>query len=227
MAEESKGTLRQMYKQIGRGDASFEFEGSIPSVVTVTGQGWEYIPQANPSHLCIVNRNYIDLSGYTQRDLTLFTSAIDFQHNQFPSATVASGPVPNTTYEYDIISTRRLTTVELSDIINTPPGYLLNTLDLMEVIYGESVISLLNTNITSAFVPTYADSFGSGNPTAADKLHWTRILLTASTASAAPQTETIFLGVGSCNLVVSGITVEEKDLVYIERLRRAYTQERS
>jgi hypothetical protein len=220
MAE--KGTLRQLYKQISRINATFTYsDGAITGADLTLGEGWEYIPQPLfPEKPVLVNRQYIDMAGYTQDDLTFFTQAVDFQKDRMP--TVLNGIAVN---EYDLITTRRITTAELANMTHSVPSFLNSTLDLMECVYGEQVTYYQNTQIPAGITAVGSDLFGSGNPTASDRLHWTRIY--TIDAATAPQVEPITFGVSETNLVVGGLTVEEKDLVYIERLRRAYTQERS
>jgi len=96
------------------------------------------------------------------------------------------------------------------------PGFLNNTVDLMEVIYGERMEYGSNLQIPGSFVQISGETFGSGNPTAMDKLHWTRLVVFDSPTE---------LDVGvlfATNLIVQALTVEEKDLVWMERLRRSY-----
>jgi len=50
-----------------------------------------------------------------------------------------------------------------------------------------------------------------------DKLHWTRMILV--TLEPAPGAE---LFVYPTNLIVAALTMQEKDLVWLERLRRSY-----
>jgi len=220
-------TQRQMFKQIGVGGCLFSYSGGTISVAAVSGEGWEYIEQATPHIPNIVNRQYIDLAGYTQKDLTLFTQSVDFQHDQFATAHAAALLQPQVLYIYDILTTRRINRNELSDLVNSTPGFLNSTLDLMECVYGQQTTAFLNTNIEvlGGMVPTYSDTFGSGNATASERLHWTRIIWTVPLAQ--PQEQQMIISTSATNLVVAGITGKEKDLVYIERLRRAYTQERS
>lgn len=218
-------TLRQMFKQIGSGNATFTYSLGTISSATVTGEGWEYIEQTSPEIPNLINRQYIDLAGYNHDDLTVFTQSVDFQHDKFATAYAAGVEQPQVLYVYDILTTRRIRNDELNDLTNSTPGFLNSTLDLMECVYGLQTTAFLNSNITSlgAMVPTYTDSFGSGNPTAGDRLHWTRIIWT--TPLAQPQEQNMYLATNDTNLAVAAVTAEEKQLVYIERLRRAYTQD--
>jgi len=102
----------------------------------------------------------------------------------------------------------------------TPPGFIENTTDLMEVIYGERTTFAQNNNILglagALYVTIDKETFGSGNPTASDKLHWTRVYWLNGFGS----TEVIHLP--ATNMIVQALTVQEKDLVWMERLRRSY-----
>ena len=218
-------TLRQMFKQIGAGSGTFQYSLGTITTATITGEGWEYIEQVTPHIPNLINRQYIDLAGYTHDELTVFTQSVDFQHDKFATAYAAALDQPQVLYVYDLLTTRRIKDNELNDLTNSTPSFLNSTLDLMECVYGLQTTAFLNSNITllGAMVPTYTDSFGSGNPTASDRLHWTRIIWT--TPLAQPQEQNITLGTNETNLAVAAVTAEEKDLVYIERLRRAYTQD--
>lgn len=219
-----KATPRQMFKQIG--PVAFTggepFSPGEPATDTLAGNisGWEILTDPTAITRIMANRSYIDLSGYTQQDLTVFTQGIDIQKQQTP-VPLPSGAI-GIVWEFDIISTRRLTTTELTQWgTNTAiPGFFPSTVDLMEVIYGERMIYGENQTIPLAYIQLGGDTFGSGNPTTSDKLHWTRLIIMPSV------TPTAVLTVYSTNLVVQAITAEEKDLVYIERLRRSYTQQR-
>jgi hypothetical protein len=218
---------RQLLKQLGTGAlvATIETDPFNPTI-QVAGGNWESILQTpNGSVVAIANRTYIDLAGYTQQDLTTFIQSVDIQERGLPSYSTAGGTIPvNLVWVYDFITTRRITTAELSQLTTDIPGYLPSTLDLMEMIYGEHKQYAVNTQVPGTYITVNGDTLGSGNPSAADRLHWTRVLLCYPDGDVG---ENAVVGCTEANLVCQAVTGKEKDLVYIERLRRAYTQERT
>jgi len=161
------------------------------------------------------------LAGYTQNDLTFFSQAVDIQKAQLPI--ISSGVFWLNVV--DLVTTRRIRDDELypnnfknSFLNNITDG---NNLDIQEVVYGEWVSLTPYSATNPAAITLGGDSFGTGNPTASERLHCTRIV----SMNGAPSGESFALG--GCNYLIGGVTGTEKDLVYIERLRRAYTQQRS
>jgi len=219
---------RQLLKQLDNGFCqSTQLTAGLGVTNVTNGEGWEAIEPDNPTvdQVTLVNRTYIDLAGYSQKELTTFVQSVAIQHMRDPVAIVSNQLAPlNVINSYDFITTRRITNAELSNFAETAPGYLGSTLDLMEMIYGQHRTYALNANIVGTFITTDTDVLGSGNPTASDRLHWTRVFY-YSPAGIAGDTTTV--QVYSSNLVCQAVTGKEKDLVWIERLRRAYTQQRS
>jgi hypothetical protein len=209
---------RQLIKQVPPLDAT------LIDVVGQTaqlnyGEGWEIVLPSSGG-LVFVWRGFIDLAGYTQDDLTFFTQAVDIQNANIPAA-VAETTSLNVT---DLITTRFVpdTTIFPNNIGNTflnPAA--IPTLDIQEMIYGEwrTFTPYTATNLLLRLFGT--DTFGTGNPTASARIHITRIVTWNGTGS------TGGLNVPAYNVLMGGVTAHEKDLVYIERLRRAYTQERT
>ena len=197
----------QLYKQVP--GTLILYQGS-PTASTATN-GWEVIEDIPIVYF--VNRTYIDLAGLSKQDLTTFTQGVDFQKGIMPvlgGLQIASG-----LRGFDILTTRKITDDECK-VFNDIPGYLPSTVDLMELIYGEFVEYGRNGTITNTFIKTNTETFGSGNPTAMDKLHWTRIFYFH-----VPEDGDTLL-IDNCNLVVQVMTAKEKDLVWMERLRRSY-----
>ena len=209
-------------KQIGPCFVQFDVESLEPVIANMAisnnNEGWEEIPQQNlgAAVAVVANRQYIDLAGYSMDDLTTFIQSVDIQKSRDPL-----GANQQLVYVYDFLTTRRITTAELSNFTSAViPGYVESTLDLMEMIYGEHQTLAVNANIPGTFITTMGDTLGSGNATASDRLHWTRVYEMHPAGLGTTQ-----LGIYSTNLVSQAITGKEKDLVYIERLRRAYTQD--
>jgi len=164
----------------------------------------------------MVYRTYIDLAGWSKQSLTMFTQGVDIQKSDIPLLAPLPASV-DVVWEYDFLTTRRLTDVELGLILfGDTPGFLPSTVDLMEVIYGERMQYARNSTVPQTLVQVSGETFGSGNPTATDKLHWTRYIRLGNSLP------TDSIQVFSTNLVVQAMTVEEKDLVWMERLRRSY-----
>ena len=207
-----KETARQMFKQIGVTTLTY---GDLPSVPGSATNGWEVIEVGGGAGEAFIFRTYVDLSGFTIEDLTTFVQGVDIQKGLIPLKTGAMQGL----YEFDFLTTRRMSVAELSNLFGLP-GFMGSTVDLQEVIYGERMIYGENANTPGTFVQISGEAFGSGNPSAADKLHWTRLIFFHQAAK--DDTAVIY----PTNLVVQAITAEEKDLVYIERLRRSYTQQR-
>jgi len=214
-------TQRKLVKQVGATNLGFNFDSSTDAYAT---NGWEVVWNTMPY---AINRTYVDLAGYTQQELTTFIQGVDFQVETLIRS-LSTGIIEITWL--DILSTRRLSTAELSDwavpgLTGDVPGFLDNTVDLQEVIYGERTTLAQNSNIPSLVGAKYVildrETFGSGNASAAERLHWSRVYW----FNGSGPNEVIM--VPAANLVSQAVTVKEKDLVYIERLRRAYTQERS
>ena len=218
---------RRLMKQIGSCSLSFDVTShSDPAIdnfsMSANNEGWEEIPQQNLglAVAVVANRQYIDLSGYAMDDLTTFVQSVDIQKSRDPL-----GTGQQLVWVYDFLTTRRITTAELSNFTGGEiPGFVESTVDLMEMIYGEHQTLALNGQIPGTFITTMVDTIGSGNASAADRLHWTRVYLFETGGGAGATNSYSFY---PANLVCQGITGKEKDLVYIERLRRAYTQQRS
>jgi len=214
MAKEKEPKAHQLYKQLSDTTVTYLTEGS-----TVTGTGWEIIGESSEA-LTVVNRTYIDLAGWSQQELTTFTQGVDIQKMNTPLRGVTTQGMTNV-YEFDILTTRSLTDTEcnIADGTHFAPGYLPSTVDLMQVIYGERMEYGVNQQIGFTYVQTSGETFGSGNPTAMDKLHWTRIFVFFNNQTLD------YVTIMPSNLIVQALTVEEKDLVWMERLRRSYVLE--
>jgi len=208
----------QLTKQVPGTDITITVAEGSGFLETVTaGDGWEGFPQGIGSGAA-VHRTYVDLAGWTLEELTTFVQGVDIQKMRTPLASTTGGASDfPLVWEYDIISTRR---IQLSEIQFFPivPGFLgpQTTLDLMQVVYGQSRTYATNATIVGTYVTTDTATFGTGDAVATDKLHWTRIIV-FSTAGAAGN-----LSVYPTNLVIAATTAREKDLVWMERLRRSY-----
>ena len=213
MAKEKEPRAHQLYKQIPGSTIVSVFESpSVLTSVTASG-GWEglSVTYGGGTVWGAAYRTYIDVAGWSKQELTTFVQGIDIQKSQSPINLSGGTPI---VWEYDFITTRRLTTGEMTDVL-AQPGYLPSTVDLMQLIYGEKRDYATNSQVPGTYITTSDERSGSGNPTAMDKLHWTRLYIFPS-----PSSDTVDLH--STNLIVQALTVEEKDLVWMERLRRSY-----
>jgi hypothetical protein len=207
---------RQLIKMVPALAAAIDLDADTAAL---TGEGWEAITHSG-FNIALVWRGYIDLAGYTQDDLTFFSQAVDVQDN---GISLASSGITLTTI-VDMVTTRRIRNIEINPInsngfIDVAPGIPLEGLDIQEVVYGNNRAFTQYSATNSSLLQLFGSTFGSGNPTASDRLHITRVIVPSGTGTGES------LNVQSCNFLVGGVTAHEKDLVYIERLRRAYTQD--
>jgi len=199
----------QLYKQIE--ECALEVISTSLGTGTVTNQ-WQLL-QVDGNAAIIAYRTYIDLGGWSMQELTTFTQGVDIQKQQIPLKVPSAGA--ESLWEFDFITSRRITTNELVDYA-TLPGFAGSTCSLQQVIYGERMLYGENQTVPGNYIQISGDTFGSGNPTAMDKLHWTRLILVAAPLDG------VQLVVFPTNLVVQAMTVEETDLVWMERLRRSF-----
>jgi len=200
----------QLYKQCPV--VSFQINYATPGSSSIGyGSGWS-INAANIG----IWRGYIDLAGWSRQDLTTFLQGVDVQKATLPVKAATPG-LTKMIRMLDIVTTRRLTDDELSTMLNIP-GFIGSTVDLMEVVFGRRQSLIENATIPSSFVQVDNATWGSGNPTASDKLHWTRMIGFVSDAAVGGEAQLI----PAANLVVQAMTAKEKDLVWMERLRRSY-----
>jgi len=207
----------QLTKQAPGTDIAITVDGSGFLESVSPSEGWEGIAQGIGSGAAVY-RTYIDLAGWSREDLTTFVQGVDIQKMRTPLGSTTGGAADfPIVWEYDIISTRRIRTEELAYFPRVP-GFLgpSSTLDLMHVTYGQSRTYATNATIPLTYVTTDSATFGTGDAIATDKLHWTRVIV-FSTAGQAGQLSTY-----PANLVISATTAREKDLIWMERLRRSY-----
>jgi len=207
----------QLTKQVGTANTRVVFEGSVyDNAASTTSGGWENIAFdfAGASAPAIISRNYIDLAGWTREELTSFFNGFDIQKSH-PPLGISNCPL---IYEFDFITTRRLTRAELASFM-IEPGFLPSTVDLMQLIYAQKQVYAQNVNIPGTFITVDRSTSGTGDPVATDKLHWTRLIVYLVGVTTANIMAT------ATNLVVSAVTGREKDLVWMERLRRSYVLE--
>jgi len=205
----------QLYKQISL--AQCVFNASAGASTIVAGNNWEVIT-GPAGQTVFANRSYLDLSGWSREDLTTFVQGVDIQKGRLPQLVPgAPAPAPGVNFliEIDLISTRKITDLELADF-DSLPGFAASSMDLMQVIYAERTTYASNLNIPGTIIKLDYETWGSGVPCATDKLHYSKALLMGNAI-----TGDYFI-VYPTNLVLQAMTAKEKDLVWMERLRRSY-----
>jgi len=171
----------------------------------------------------IYNENYLDLSGYELDDLTLIPSSVTVQD---PGVYLYTGS-GHVFCVYDILSQERLTPAQIDQLgeLNRTnkqagPGMPGGPLDREQIVYG--LYRFFSNNTTQTGMPQLMLNartvrFGSGQPTAVQKLWAYRIVIFADSPA---NLETVT--VPACTFVLNAEIVKEKELPYMMRLKRSY-----
>lgn len=180
--------------------------------------GWQL-----SSPTVLFHETQIDLSGYAAKSLTYFPEAVGIQD---PGVHLFAGG-PGATYTalqvLDIITSVPMNIQEISDVqatLNAGPGMLGSTREAETILMGQYRFFTPNTFLT---YPNYvqlerSQTFGSGDPTAADKLFCYRIVTALSDDLGDGST----VVVPAARQILNGYMDEETELVYMQRLKRSY-----
>lgn len=190
---------------------------------------WENAPQDESEWKSVVgkaityNEQYLDLSGYELDDLTLATLSCRIQD---PGIYMYSGDA-DVFGVYDIVSQERLSNEDMRTIksnftatTQAAPGMNNGPLDRAQIVSGTFRLFTKNANITG--LPTLmlnarTVKFGSGQPTAVQKL-WCYRIVVFVTGPLVGDTLTI----PASTLILLADVFKEDDLVYMQRLKRSY-----
>lgn len=173
---------------------------------------------------------YIDLSGYTKQDLTFIPSGGTVVRGGFLDSQkrlVATGALlPSFLMEYIFALQSPMADQLMLDTDGyNVPSFIGSQEQPEQVILGEGNLwSSIGVNQTGGTTDaqqtsiTQSVQFGMGDATASDRIYvaWRMIL----PPTVAGERHTILIP--PMAVVLAGITEEEPDLVYIDRLRRAY-----
>jgi hypothetical protein len=165
----------------------------------------------------------IDLSGYAMESLTFFPQAIGLQDPGIYTYFPGDGSTFNGIQVLDIVTS---VPMDLNAVANIQangigPGMLGSLYEFETLLFGMYRFFTANTNIP---YPNYqqlerSQRFDSGEPTAADKLYCYRIVSLFS--SGFPET-TSFVKIPAARQLIGGAMGEEKELIYMQRLKRSY-----
>ena len=163
-----------------------------------------------------VNRQYFDLQGYANEDLSFFPVQPQVQdQGQFTMVDPSGAAL------VDLITVKPIDDDDLETLINPSlsinaylPGTLHSRHGLQDIIYARFRQFMPSLDIQGTVVVSQDTAWGLSTATARDRIFVTRIIMGLSTAS-------IFY-VPPSAWVIAGVSAEEKDLVYVERLRRGY-----
>ena len=170
----------------------------------------------------VVWRGYFDLAGISSEQLT--TAVLGASLQESASFSMGNPDVGGSIRCYDILSKQKILDSAFDDdkfsdpVLGTwcAPGFLESDDDLEDILFGSYRRFAPDTNITAGTIKIDQTSWGSGSATAGDKIHITRAIpMTGMTSGGA-------MTVPSAAYVVPVSYVDEKDLVYLERLRRSY-----
>jgi len=169
------------------------------------------------------NETYLDLSGYELDDLTLVPMDVKVQD---PGVHLYSG-VGHVFCIYDILSQERLSVADI-DLLGENnrnnrqmgPGMAEGPLDRNQIVYGLYRFFTNNTSQTgmpSLMLNARTVRFGSGQPTAVQKLWAYRIVIFAD-----DPTHLDTVTIPAATFVLNAQIVKEDELPYFMRLKRSY-----
>lgn len=200
----------------------------------LTGEGWVLADNKSSWELYTNNagatfavvRGYFDLAGWSSEYLTAFISGAGWQESDnfyVPWATIGPAPVLKT---WDIVSKSYINDESLEDAhwldsgnmqCWSAPGMLDSNYSLEEIFAGRQRNFTPDNTTAYAMTQTMENLWGAGDATAGDKIYITRIVRLTGL-----QEVNGVVGIPDFNVIVPAVLADEKDLVYMERLRRSY-----
>jgi len=191
-----------------------------PSGLSNITNGWRTV-LADSGQELLVYQSYFDTSGFAKQELTFYPSSVIIQQGVADHHVAGPGvEFGGIVRSWDLVTTRKITDDELQKWLISPhdmriSGFVSSKMGLRQVIQGRYRQWVQNTTLPG-FLPIFdRQSWGVLSDTAAEKIYITRIyqsILGTNGYTNIPDTDWVMLGT----------TVEEKDLVYIEQLRRSY-----
>jgi len=210
---------------------AFPLEGSVNWAIQYQGGGWEIVVNDNGINYAVW-RGYFDIAGYNADQLTTLVSGAGWQEADEwfagPSASFVGARARIKTW--DIVSKAYINDSAFSNVgeattamIWLAPGFSGSNYNLEEIFAGRYRHFDFSTTISAGFNQTYEQLWGAGDATAAERIYITRIIQLTGIATYPME----ILAVPPQDVIIPVATIGEKDLVYIERLRRSYVEEQS
>lgn len=195
-----------------------------------SGDGWD-IHTATGSVDFAVNRgSYFDLSGYTREELTTFPMNWDISEDGKVINLQNAADYFCGIKTWDIISEKPITDEDLDVLaVSGAPGFLPSHHEARGIVGARWREYAWNTTMASSIAPTpltiidcyvaVSDEWGLCQATTVQHLYITRIMRMFDATSAAGT-----ISIPNSIWSIGVVTAEEKDLVYVERLRRSWEQ---
>jgi len=186
--------------------------------IPIHGQGWV----ANGLY-SIYYETYIDLSALELDDLTLMPIKVGLQDPGF----YTESPGTKEMVVMDVISQQRLDANTMENFMspalneyNNAPGMPGTDIDYHMITMGNLRIMYLSSQVTTTsrikpFITQFSSPFGSGEPVVTQKLWCYRFIYYEGDAD---QT----MEIPASRFILQGEVVDEKQYVYIQRLKQSY-----
>jgi len=215
--------IRQLVKQVPTCQATWTPDPGTWQSLVSPSMGWSNIFDPTGLNCGVYHESYLDLSGYELDDLTTVLRTVRVQD---PGVYLFSGQ-DKVFCVYDLITSERLTETDLqsiltnnSELIQSGPGFELGPLDRDQIHFG--LYRMFGHNSTNVGLPQLmvnlrTSRFGSGEPTAVQKL-WVYRVMVMFGQPAGPQT----IALPSTAFVVNAEIIKESEMPYMMRLKRSY-----
>jgi hypothetical protein len=158
---------------------------------------------------------YFDLTGYQLDDLTLMPIAATLQD---PGLYMTNDTTPQM-LEMNVISQERISPAQMLNAFSNNQAFSFpeTTQDWNNITFGEWKLKLLSKEFDTStlFGDMEVKNFGSGSPCVVQKLYIYRIFFYVPADGK-------LLTIPASRMVLSALITSEKDLVYMQRLRRNY-----
>ena len=204
--------------------SAYPLAGDVDWAIQTEGGNWRIVVNDLGMNYAVWN-GFFDLGGYSSEELTTFVSGAGWQESEeWIAGTPANFARPRIK-TWDIISKSPINDVSLdrhgpgtASSMWFAPGFAGSNYDLEEIFAARYRHFDYSTTITAGFNNTYEQVWGAGDATAGDRIFITRIVQLTGIANYGLE-----LLIVPPQDVIAPITLgEEKELQYIERLRRSY-----
>jgi len=228
-----KGT-KQLMKQYPR--QAGVWDGTLAEWSMLLKTSWEQYKSGDSTFF--YQQDYIDLTGMTMEELTIQLQGIALQRPYEPILAGLGGEIWTKPVQLHCWITS--TPIDIERYLGQAatgsfPSFFAydsalaatkkSALDWTNLLFGETVTYSTNSNVgltgTGFMVPLYSKLYGSNEPSANDKLYiYTAWRITED--SAIPGAS---LSLPEIRVAMAAEIYEEKELAWIERMRRSYVQQ--